>query len=123
MVVVPVEPAQVVVEEDWMRVAVTVGMARMATVASATDAVAVDRAGKVTVVTLAHSAWALTAPLSAATHGVDVVDDDVVETKPVSGVGGQGEQGDSEQGRTGGQAVGPPGQRLRGDEHGFAAAR
>src|ERR1700737_1411129 len=57
-------------------------------VASATDALAVDLAGKSTVVTLAHSTCAVTGPLSVATQGVVVLDDDVVEMNPVSGVGG-----------------------------------
>ena len=37
--------------------------------------------------TLAHRTWAPTMPVSVATHGVVVVDEEVVEMLPVSGVG------------------------------------
>jgi hypothetical protein len=60
-------------------------------VASVTEALDVELPGNPTVVTLAQRplavARAAAAPASLATHGVDVVDEDVVETKPVSGVG------------------------------------
>src|SRR5256885_14570548 len=60
IVVVPVDPPQVVVDVDWTALSVIVGIAGIATVASATDALAVDLPGKATVVTLAHSTCALT---------------------------------------------------------------
>ena len=46
-----------VVDEDWITRAVMVGMVRMATVASSTEAVAVDRAGWATVVMPAARVW------------------------------------------------------------------
>src|SRR5882672_10425613 len=61
MVVVPADPPQVVVD--------------------------VDLPGNPTVVTLAQRTSSLTRPLSVATHGVDVVEEEVVEMKPVSGIG------------------------------------
>src|SRR2546423_3664486 len=64
-----------------------VGTPAIAVVTSATEALAVDLPGKPTVVTLAHRTWAPTMPVSVATHGVVVVDEDVVTISPVSGVG------------------------------------
>jgi len=87
IVVVPVEPAQMVVDVDLTAWSVIVGAGESTTVASATEALAVDLPGKATVVTLAHSTCAVTSPAICATHGVDVVDDDVVEMAPVSGIG------------------------------------
>ena len=66
---------------------VMVGMPTIPTLTSATEALAVDLPGNPTVVTLAQRTSALTRPLSVATHGVDVVEEEVVEMKPVSGVG------------------------------------
>src|SRR5258708_6525313 len=87
IVVLPVEPAQVVVDVDSTAPILMVGMARIPVVTSATDAWAVDLPGKATVVTLAHRTCAPTSPESVATHGVVVVDEEVVEMGPVSGVG------------------------------------
>src|SRR5882672_8989486 len=61
IVVVPVEPAQVVVDIDLMVRIVMVGTPLIpTTVVSATDALAVDLPGKATVVTLAHRTCAVT---------------------------------------------------------------
>ena len=61
------------------------------TVTSVTEALDVEVPGNPTVVTLAQRPPAVARPVarpaSSATHGVDVVDDDVVDMKPVSGVG------------------------------------
>ena len=66
-------------------------MGSVPTVASVTEALDVELPGKPTVVTLAQRPLAVARPVarpaSFATHGVDVVDDEVVEMKPVSGGG------------------------------------
>ena len=114
MVVVPVEPAQVVVDVDRTALSVTAGIVGMPTVASAREAVAVELAGEPTVVTLAHSTWAPTSPVRVARHGVVVVDDDDVEMAPVSGVGATLTQRDAGQGGGGRQPVGPSGEDRGG---------
>ena len=67
------------------------GSASVPKIASVSEALDVDRPGNPTVVTLAQRPLAVAGPLaepaSVATHGVDVVDEDVVEMRPVSGVG------------------------------------
>src|ERR1700730_2631233 len=55
--------------------------------ASASEALAVDLPGNPSVVTLAQRTLALSRSPSFATHGVDVLDEEVVEMAPVSGVG------------------------------------
>jgi hypothetical protein len=61
--------------------------ATVPTVTSVSEALAVDLAGNPSVVTLAQRTFALSTSPSLATHGVDVLDEEVVETDPVSGVG------------------------------------
>jgi hypothetical protein len=61
--------------------------ASVPTVTSASEALAVDLAGDASVVTLAQRTLALRRSPSFVTHGVDVLDEEVVETEPVSGVG------------------------------------
>src|SRR4029077_11480823 len=89
MVVSPVDPSQVDVDVDVA--ARTLILGSVPKVASVTDALDIELPGNPTVVTLAQRPVAVArpaaSPVSFATHGVDVVDEDVVETKPVSGVG------------------------------------
>jgi hypothetical protein len=84
--VLPTDPVHVVVDVDETAPTVIVGTIAIGRVAAATDAVAVDP-DPATVVTLAQRTCAVTTAFSVFTHGVEVVEDDVVETAPVSGVG------------------------------------
>jgi hypothetical protein len=93
MVVVPDDPAQEVVEEDLIATAETMGIVGLPIVAWATEADAVEEADEATVVTAAHSTSAATRPVILATQGVEVDDEDVVVTEPVSGVGGMSSTG------------------------------
>jgi hypothetical protein len=94
MVVVPEKAAHEVVEVDLTAVANTTGIRELPMVVSATEADAVEEAGEATVVTAAQSVVALTTPVILATHGVEEVDEEVVVTGPVSGVGGMSTHGE-----------------------------
>src|SRR5260370_42113314 len=89
MEVMPVDPPQADVDVDVTPRRVILG--RVPKVASVTEALDVELPGNPTVVTLAQRPLAVARPVgrpvSFATHGVDVLDEDVVEIKPVSGVG------------------------------------
>src|SRR5205807_4275147 len=83
MVVPPVDPPHVDVDVDVTARRVILGS--VPTVTSVTEALDVEVPGNPTVVTLAQRPPAVARPVarpaSSATHGVDVVDDDVVEMK------------------------------------------
>src|SRR5260370_36436577 len=89
MVVMPVDPPQADVDVDVTPLRVI--LRRVPKVASVTEALDVELPGNPTVVTLAQRPLAVATPVgkpvSFATHGVDVLVEDVVEMKPVSGVG------------------------------------
>jgi hypothetical protein len=89
IVVLPLDPAQVVVDDDCAAPRSTVGTMARPRCVEATDAEAVDVGGPRVVVTLAHRTWAdmALAALTLATHGVVVDEADVVATWPVSGIG------------------------------------
>jgi hypothetical protein len=78
---------QVLVDADEVGPTTIWGIPRTLMSTSPTDAVAVDVAGGVLVVTWAHRLCPEMSPAIAATHAGAFVDDDLVETEPVSGVG------------------------------------
>ncbi len=87
IVVVPTEPSHVVVDVASIDPIVTAGIASSDTDPDPTELTATDSPGYSVVSTDTHRFFAPTGPATLATHGGVTVDEAVVSTAPVSGVG------------------------------------